>query len=95
MRTTLHFEGRSKKKETGNICKGTPDIEFEQDWLVDLGATLRDRKLKTIFLVSRIFPEKADSVILLGFECTINTQNLNKIPKAIFEKIEILIFFLL
>ena len=37
MWTTLNFEGRSKKKiknekmETGNICKGTPDIEFEQD----------------------------------------------------------------
>ena len=32
--------------------------------------------------------------MLLGFECTINTQNLNKIVRAIFEKIEILIFFL-
>ena len=36
--------GRSKKKETGNICKGTPDIEFEQDWSADLGATLRERQ---------------------------------------------------
>ena len=37
MWTTLHFEGRSKKKEeTGNICMGTPDIEFEQDWSVGL-----------------------------------------------------------
>ena len=52
-------------------------------------------KVNTIFLVSRIFPEKADSVILLGFECTINTQNLNKIVGAIFEKIEILNFFLM
>ena len=25
-KTTLNLEGRSKKKETGNICKGTPDI---------------------------------------------------------------------
>ena len=41
-----------------------------------------------------IFTEKADSVILLGFECTINTQYLNKIVGAIYEKIEILIFFL-
>ena len=32
--------------------------------------------------------------ILLGFECTINTQYLNKIVRAIFEKIEILNFFL-
>ena len=55
---------------------------------------MRDRKLKTIVLVSRIFSEKADNVILLGFECTINTQNLNKIVGAIFEKIKILNFFL-
>ena len=67
-----------------NICKGTQDIEFEQDWSLGLGATLRDRKVKTIFLVSRFFPGKADSVILLDFECTINTQNLNKIVRAIF-----------
>ena len=55
---------------------------------------MTDRKLKTIFLVSRIFSEKADSVILLGFECTINTQNLNKIVGAIFEKMKILNVFL-
>ena len=51
-----------------------------------------DRKLKTIFLVSGIFPGKADSIILLDFECTINPQNLNQIVRAIFEKVEI--FFL-
>ena len=50
MCTTLHFEGRSKKKETGNICKRTPNIEFEQDWSVCLGATLRERqKIKNYF----------------------------------------------
>ena len=54
MWTTFHFEGRSKtnkkkkkkkerKRETGNIYKGTPDIEFGQDWSVGLGAMLRDR----------------------------------------------------
>ena len=54
MWSTLHFEGRSKtnkkkkkkkerKGETGNICKGTPDIEFEEDWSVGLGATLGNR----------------------------------------------------
>ena len=43
MWTTLNFEGSSKtKKEAGDICKGTLDIEFEQDWLVGLGATLGD-----------------------------------------------------
>ena len=55
---------------------------------------MTERKLKTIFLVSRIFPGKTDSVMLLGFECTINPQNLNKIVIANFEKIEILFFFL-
>ena len=82
------------KKRAGDICKGGQDVEFEQDWLVGLGTTLRDsRKLNTISLVSRIFPRKSEGVILLGFECTINTQNLKKIVRAIFEKIEILIFF--
>ena len=45
MWTTLHYKGRSKKeRETENICKGTPDNEFEQDGSVGLGATLRDRQ---------------------------------------------------
>ena len=52
-----------------------------------------NRKLKTIFLVSGIFPGKTDSVILLGFERTINPENLIKIVGAIFEKIKIFIFF--
>ena len=94
MWTTLNFENRYKK--AGNICKGAPDIEFEQDWLVGLGVTLRDRqKIKNYFSSFKDFSGKADSIILLGFECTINTQNLNKIVGAIFEKIEILIFFLM
>ena len=68
-------------------CKRTLNIEFEQDWSVGLGSTLgADRKLKNIFLVRRIFPGKADSAIFLGFECTINPQNLMKIVGAIFGK---------
>ena len=44
MRTSLKFESRSKtKKGARDICKGTPDTEFEQDWSVGLGATLGDR----------------------------------------------------
>ena len=50
-------------------------------------------KLNNIFLVRRIFPGKADSAIFLGFECTINLQNLMKIVGAIFEKMTI--FFLM
>ena len=96
MWTTLHFEGRSKtnkkrrrrrkkeKKETGNICKETPDIEFEQDWSVGLDATLRERqKIKNFFSSFKDFSGE-NSVILLGFESTINQQKLNKIVRAIF-----------
>ena len=46
--------------------QGDLDIEFEQDWSVGLVAMYAmDRKWKTIFLVSGIFPGIADSVILL------------------------------
>ena len=51
-----------------------------------------DRKLKDMFLVTRILAGKADSAIVLGFECTINPQNLMKIVEAIFEIMKILIF---
>ena len=70
-----------------------PNIEFEQNWSVGLGATLgANRKLKNIFLVRRIFPGKADSAIFSGFERTINSQKLMKIVRAIFEKLNF--FFL-
>ena len=51
MWTTLNFEGRSKmKKRARDICKGTLDIEFEQDWSVGLVATYSmDRKRKKKF----------------------------------------------
>ena len=86
---------RKRKEQAEDICKGTPDVEYEQDWSVGLGAILADgQKIKNYFSSFKDFPGKADSVILMGFECTINTQILNKIVRAIFEKIEILIFFL-
>ena len=65
----------------------------ELDQLVQALRYAMYRKLKTIFLVSGIFPGKAKSVILLGFECTINPQNLIKIVGAIFEEIKIFNFF--
>ena len=98
MWTTLNFEGWSKtKKWAKNICKRTLDIEFERNWLVGLGTTLGDDHTEKLFFFYflRIFPGKADSAILLGFECTINPQNLIKIVGAIFEKIKILIYFLM
>ena len=102
MWTTLNIKGplilrlgRKWKGLAGDNCKRTLNKEFEQDWSVGLGATLgADRKLKNIFLVRRIFPGKADSAIFLGFECTINPQNLMKVVGTIFEKMKILHFFL-
>ena len=71
------------------------DIECERNWSVGLGATLSDeQKIKTIFLVSGIFPGNADSVILLDYECTINPRNLIKIVVANFEKNKFLFFSL-
>ena len=91
MWTTLHFEGRSKtKRDTGNICKGTPDIEFWQDWTVGLGATLRERqKIKNYFSSFKDFSGESRC---WASNVLINTQNLNKIVRAIFEKIDF--FFL-
>ena len=40
----LPFILRVYRKKTGNICKGALDFEFEQDWSVGLGATLRERQ---------------------------------------------------
>ena len=66
---------RKRKEPTEDIYKETPDIEFEQDGSVGIGAILADwQKIKNFYLISGIFPEKADSVILLGFEFTINPQ---------------------
>ena len=88
--------GRKWKGLAGDNCKKTLNIEFEQDLSVGLGATLgADRKLNNIFLVTRIFPGKADSAIFLGFECTISPQYLMKFVWAIFEKMKILISFLM
>ena len=42
--------GQKRKKQVGDICKGTPDVEFERDWSFRLGAMLRDeQKIKNYF----------------------------------------------
>ena len=58
------------KRRTGGNFKRALNIELEQDCLVGLGATLGDgyKIKKIIFLVTWIFPGKADSAIFLGFE---------------------------
>ena len=53
-----------------------------------------DRKLKTNFLVLGIFPGKANNVILLGFECTINPEIQSKSLEPFLRKSNFLIFFL-
>ena len=61
MGTTLNFRGRRKtKKSARDICKGIPDIEFEYDWSIDLGAKLRDRqKIKNYFSSFKNFSGKS------------------------------------
>ena len=75
MWTTLNFGGRSKTKKTSWKYferDSTEDIECERDWSVGLGATLGDgQKIKNYFSSFRVFPGKANSVILLGFGCSL------------------------
>ena len=68
--TTLNFEGSSNtKKQAGDVCKGTLDFGFEQDWSVGLGAMLVDGQIiKNYFSSFRDFSGKR-RIILLGFEC--------------------------
>ena len=76
--------------------QGTLGIECERDRPVGLGAKLGDgQKIKNNFSSFRDFPGKADRVILLGFEYTINPENLMKIVGTISEKIKIFNFFLM
>ena len=71
---------RKRKEQAEDIYKGTPDIEFEQDWSVGLGTILADeQKIKNYFSSFRNFLGKSDSGILLDVDRTINPQNLIKI----------------
>ena len=40
---------RNGKKQAEDICRGTADIKFEQDWSVGLGAILDGQKIKNYF----------------------------------------------
>ena len=62
MWTTLNFGGSSKKRkeQAEDISKGTPDIEFEQDGSVGLGAILTDaQKIKNYLSSFRDFAWKS------------------------------------
>ena len=55
----LIWVDRKWKEQAEDNYKRTPDIEFERDWAVGLGAILADgQKIITIFLDSEIFREK-------------------------------------
>ena len=73
--------------------KSALNIEFEQDWFRRY-VTRQKENLKNIILLTRIFQGKANSVILLRFECTITPQKLMKIVGAIFGKMKFFVFFL-
>ena len=70
--------------------QGDLDIAFERDWSDGLGAPLSDGHTEELifFFSFSDFSGKAEGVTLLGFECTINPQNLIKFVEAIFEKKE-------
>ena len=68
-----------KKRETENICKGTPDIEFEQDWSVGLGATLRDtQKIKNYFSSFEDFSGKSRKCHIVGLRMYYKPRNFNQ-----------------
>ena len=97
MWTTLNFRVRVKTKNIySRYLREDPRYRFWtrlMSWFRPC-VTRRKKNLKDIFPVSGNFPGKAESVILLGFECSINIQNLIKIVGAIFEKIYFFYFFL-
>ena len=99
MWTTFNFRVRVKtNKIYSRYLREDPRYRFWTRLLSWFRPCFRNRKNKIyigLFPVSRIFSGKADSVIFLCLECTINPQNLIKIVGAIFEKIQILNFFLM
>ena len=88
MWSTLNFTVslETKKKKTEDLSVGLD---------APLGDSHGENIKKYIFSLSGIFLGKADSVVLLVFEGTINPQNLMKIVGAILEKIKIFQFFLM
>ena len=87
---------RKRKEQAEDICKGTPDIEFEQDWSVGLGAIVVDgKKIKNYFSSFKDFSRESRRCHIVGLRMYYKHTKLNKIVRAIFEKIEILICFLM
>ena len=96
MWTSLKFKGRSKTKIMArNIYKRILYIELTRLMSWFRPCVRRRKKLKNIYPASGIFPGKFASIKLLGFECTINPQNLIKVVGAIFEKIKFFYIFLM
>ena len=78
------------KKTEWRYLQEDLDMKFDRDWSDGLGAPLGNGHTEEL----NFFQTVSDSVTLLGFECTINSQNLIKFVGAIFEKLKINFFFL-
>ena len=87
---------RKKRKEKGNICKGTSDIEFEQDWSLGLGATLRDRQKINYFSGFKYFFREKPivSYCWVSYVGYYKTTKVHENRRVILEKIKIFKFFL-
>ena len=79
MWATLNFGGNSKTEEQAeDICKRRPDIEFEQDWPVGIGAILvNGQKIKNYFPSFRDFSEKSRQCHIVGLRNKLTKFNQN------------------
>ena len=60
----FHHASPLTKKQVGDIFKGTPDIEFEQDWSVGLVAILADgQKIKNYLSNLRDFFSRGKPIV--------------------------------
>ena len=85
-----------KKKRQWKYLQGGPRY---RNWMTLVSWVWRSirqqsHRIVKFFTVSGIFSGKAESVTLVGFECTVNLQNLINFDGAIFDKIENFNFFL-
>ena len=76
-----------RKEEVEDICNETPDIEFEQDWSVGLGAILPDgQKIKSYFSSFRDFSGKSRRSHIVGLLMYYKPTKFNQNPRSIFDK---------
>ena len=87
-----------RKEQAEDICKETPDIEFEQDWAVGLGAILvHGKRIKNYFSSFRDFFGKSRRCHIIGFRMYCEPTKFDQFRWShfFFEKIEIFNIFLM